>query len=98
MKTFCAVETCWHHSVNSDEVGYVDFPCSAGELSAWTSLTWVRHVVRGVTRVCTNHFLAEDLVLDPQWEAMYPGQANPNPTVKPGARPFINVPGWLDET
>ena len=97
MKVYCAIEFCRHHAVTSDEVGFVDFPSEAGELHRWIELTWVRHVVRGVTRLCTEHFLPDQLMTDPEWERRFPGQVNPNPHLKPGVLPTIGVPGWLDE-
>ena len=97
MKTYCALDCCRHHAVSSDEVGVVDFPSEAGALRRWLALTWVRHVVAGVTRLCTDHFLPEQLLPDPEWERQFPGQVNPNPHVQPGALPILGVPGWLDE-
>ncbi|XP_043190547.1 uncharacterized protein LOC122364335 [Amphibalanus amphitrite] len=98
MKVYCALESCPHHAIKSDQVGLVDFPSEAGLLRRWLALTQVRHVVRGVTRLCTDHFLPHQLVVDPEWERRFPGVVNPKPSLLPGTVPTLNVPGWLEES
>ncbi|XP_037071842.1 uncharacterized protein LOC119093054, partial [Pollicipes pollicipes] len=98
MKVYCAIEECPHHAASSDAVGLVEFPTSAGQLRVWRALTGVRHVVRGVTRLCTDHFTPADLEPDAQWERLYPGQVNPKPRLRPGVVPSRGVPGWLEES
>ena len=97
MKVYCALESCRHHAASSDQVGLVDFPSEVAALRRWLALTRVRHVVRGVTRLCTEHFLPHQLEADPEWERRYPGQVQPNPRLRPGVVPTLGVPGWLEQ-
>ncbi|KAF0302374.1 hypothetical protein FJT64_025509 [Amphibalanus amphitrite] len=39
MKVYCALESCPHHAIKSDQVGLVDFPSEAGLLRRWLALT-----------------------------------------------------------